>query len=173
VTSSILGPAPIIDFDGTLARLHVAWDDLRERLDVERIGQLWESANPDAWIMVRDAEVEAAARARPFEPVRAGLERSVVFAVLTSNSEDAVARFLARFGSLESRAAVVVGRETLAGPKRDYEVFSRGFTKCVRATAAARADEHVVYVGDTDWELDFARRLGALAIDARELNASP
>jgi phosphoglycolate phosphatase-like HAD superfamily hydrolase len=171
VTRSILGPAPIVDFDGTLACLDVSWDDLRARLDLDRIGQLWQSADPDAWSLVRDAEVEAATRAAPFEPVRAGLERSSAFAVLTSNSEKAVARFLERFGSLESRAAVVVGRETLAGPKRDYQVFGRGFTRCVTATAAARADEDVVYVGDTDWELDFARRLGAHAVDARELNA--
>jgi phosphoglycolate phosphatase-like HAD superfamily hydrolase len=172
VTPSILGPAPILDFDGTLAHLHVAWDDLRARLDVDRIGQLWQSENPDAWSMIRDAEIEAATRARPFEPVRAGLERSSAFAVLTSNSEDAVARFLERFGSLESRAVVVVGRETLAGPKDDYGVFSRGFTTCVTATATARADEDVVYVGDADWELDFARRLGAQTVDVRELNPS-
>jgi phosphoglycolate phosphatase-like HAD superfamily hydrolase len=172
VTRSILGPAPIIDFDGTLACLPVAWDDLRARFDVNRIGQLWQSENPDAWSMIRDAEIEAATHATPFEPVRAGLEQSSTFAVLTSNSEDAVARFLERFGSLESRVSVVVGRETLAGPKDDYEVFSRGFTRCVKATATARADEDVVYVGDADWELEYARRLGAQAIDARELNPS-
>ena len=172
MTRSILGPAPIIDFDGTLACLHVAWDDLRARLDVDRIGQLWQSENPDAWSMIRDAEIEAATRATPFEPVRAGLERSSAFAVLTSNSEHAIARFLERFGSLEAKAAILVGRETLAGPKDDYEVFSRGFNRCVKATATARADEDVVYVGDADWELDFARRLGASAVDARELNAS-
>jgi phosphoglycolate phosphatase-like HAD superfamily hydrolase len=150
----------------------VAWDDLRARLDVDRIGQLWQSENPDAWSMIRDAEIEAAIQATPLGPVRAGLERSSTFAVLTSNAEDAVARFLTRFESLEAKAAVVVGRETLAGPKDDYEVFNRGFTRCVAATAATRADEDVVYVGDADWELDFARRLGASAVDARELNAS-
>jgi beta-phosphoglucomutase-like phosphatase (HAD superfamily) len=172
VTRSILGPAPIVDFDGTLARLDVAWDDLRARLGTDRIGQLWQSENPDAWSIVRDAEIEAAIRATPCVPMRARLERSSAFAVLTSNSEDAVARFLERFGSLESRAAVVVGRETLRGPKDDYEIFSRGFIRCVTATATARADDDVVYVGDTDWELDFARRLGAHAVDARELHAS-
>jgi hypothetical protein len=29
----------------------------------------------------------------------------------------------------------------------------------------------VTYAGDTDWELEFARRLGAEAVDARRLNA--
>jgi hypothetical protein len=172
VTHSILGPAPIVDFDGTLACLDVAWDDLRARLDVDRIAQLWKSENPDAWMVVRDAEIEAATQAIPLEPMRAGLENSATFAVLTSNSEDAVARFLSRFEALEARVAVVVGRESLAGPKNDYELFRRGFTRCVAATAAARTDENVVYVGDAEWELDFARRLGAHAVDARELNAS-
>jgi phosphoglycolate phosphatase-like HAD superfamily hydrolase len=172
VTSSILGPAPIVDFDGTLARLHVGWDDLRARLGVDRIEQLWQTENPQSWTMIRDAEIEAATRAMPFAPVRAGLERCSAFAVLTSNSEEAVARFLLRFGSLESRVSVIVGRETLVGPKHDYEVFSRGFTRCVMATATARADDDVVYVGDADWELDFARRLGANAVDARELKAN-
>lgn len=170
MTRSILGPAPIVDFDGTLACLHVLWDDLRARLDVDRIGQLWDRDDPHAWSIVRDAEVEAADHATSFEPVRASLERASTFAVLTSNSEDAVARFLARFTSLESRVAAIVGRETLAGPKHDYDVFERGFTRCVTATAPERADERVVYVGDAQWELDFARRLGAHAIDAHELH---
>jgi phosphoglycolate phosphatase-like HAD superfamily hydrolase len=171
VTRSILGPAPIIDFDGTLACLHVSWDDVRRQLGVERIGHLWKSENPDAWSVVRDAEIEAAGNASPLSTVRAGLEQAAAFAVLTSNSEQAVAHFLERFRSLQSRVAIVVGRETLAGPKHEFDVFQRGFRRCVAATAAARARQDVVYVGDADWELDFARRLGAQVIDAREINA--
>jgi phosphoglycolate phosphatase-like HAD superfamily hydrolase len=172
VTHSILGPAPIVDFDGTLARLDVSWDDLRVRLGVDRLSQLWAHEDPDQWSIVRAAEIEAAGNAMPFEPVRTGLECASAFAVLTSNSEDAVLHFLNRFPSLESHVAAIVGRETLAGPKHDYEIFERGFTRCVTATASARADEHVVYVGDTSWELDYARQLGAHAIDVHELHAS-
>jgi phosphoglycolate phosphatase-like HAD superfamily hydrolase len=172
VTPSILGRAPIVDFDGTLASLNVSWDDLRARLGVERIGQLWHSEDPDAWSNVRHAEIQAAGLAPPLKPVTVRLDRAVAFAVLTSNSEDAVAHFLERFRSLETRVAAVVGRETLRGPKHDYEVFKRGFAICEDATASARAGEDVVYVGDADWELDFAQRLGAHAVDARELNAS-
>jgi phosphoglycolate phosphatase-like HAD superfamily hydrolase len=170
VTHSILGPAPIVDFDGTIACLPVSWRDLRTRLDVDRMGQLWESADLDAWSLVRDAEIEAAGRATPLEPMRDALEEVSSFAVLTSNSEDAVAHLLSRFPSLESRVAVVVGRETLAGPKGDYEVFQVGFMRCVAATSNARGNDDLVYVGDADWELDFARRLGAQAIDVRKLN---
>jgi phosphoglycolate phosphatase-like HAD superfamily hydrolase len=49
-------------------------------------------------------------------------------------------------------------------------VFARGFARCVDATAAARANGGVVYIGDTDWELAFARRLGAHAVDVDELS---
>jgi phosphoglycolate phosphatase-like HAD superfamily hydrolase len=171
VTNSILGPAPIVDFDGTLACLPVAWDELRAQLGVDRIGRLWQSENADAWAIVRDTEVEAARRATPIEPVRARLEEASTFAVLTSNSEVAVAHFLQRFASLESRLAVVVGRETLAGPKRDYEVFRRGFSRCVDATASVRAGGTAVYAGDRAWELDFARQLGAEAVDVGQLSA--
>jgi phosphoglycolate phosphatase-like HAD superfamily hydrolase len=171
VTPSILGPAPIVDFDGTLARLPVAWAELRAQLQIDCIAQLWQTDSPEAWSIVREAEIEAARRATPLEPVCADLENSTSFAVLTANSEDAVTCFLRRFTALDSRVAVIVGRETLAGPKHDYEVFRRGFTSCAMATAPARADGAVTYAGDTDWELEFARRLGAEAVDARRLNA--
>lgn len=170
MTRSILGPAPIVDFDGTIAYLPIVWDDLRARLHVDRIAQLWQSEDPDAWAIVRTAEIEAAIRANPVEPVRARLEQSAAFAVLTSNSEEAVARFLQRFAALESRVAVVVGRETLAGPKHDYAVFRRGFAECVSATASARADGRLVYAGDAEWELEFARQLGAEAVAVHQLN---
>jgi phosphoglycolate phosphatase-like HAD superfamily hydrolase len=173
VTSSILGPAPIVDFDGTVTVLPVDWDGIRARYQVDRMVQLWDVDSPDVWSVVRDAEVEAARQATPLAAVRRLLESSSEFAVLTSNSEDAVASFLERFPTLEWRMVLVVGRETLAGPKGDYEVFRRGFTRCVAATEAARAEGRVVYAGDADWELEFARKLGAEAVDARTLTAEP
>jgi phosphoglycolate phosphatase-like HAD superfamily hydrolase len=169
----MLGPAPIVDFDGTLTSLPVAWDELRTQLGVSRVGELWKPHNTGAWALVREFELDAARRAAPFEPVRAGLEASTVFAVLTANSEDAVKRFVERFADLASRVAIVVGRETLAGPKHDYDVFRRGFAQCVAATESARSNGRVVYAGDADWELDFARKLGAEAIDARTLIDGP
>lgn len=171
MTPSILGPAPIVDFDGTLTRLPVDWDALRAQLQVDRISRLWQEDGTEAWSIVRKAEVEAAQHATPLEPMRAHLENSSTFAVLTANSEDAVASFLRRFTAVESRVAAIVGRETLAGPKRDFEVFKRGFTRCVTATASSRTDGQVVYAGDADWELEFARRLGAEVVDARGLDA--
>ena len=64
---------------------------------------------------------------------------------------------------------VVVGRETMRGPKNNFDVFARGFTVCVEATAAARTESSIVYVGDMPHELAFAHRLGARTIDIEAL----
>jgi hypothetical protein len=60
----------------------------------------------------------------------------------------------------------------MRGPKNNFGVFARGFTVCVEATAAARTDSSVVYVGDMAYELAFARRLGARTIDIEELRGA-
>jgi hypothetical protein len=169
----MLGPAPVVDFDGTLARLELPWPKLRRAVDVSRsIDELWSRRDADAWETVREAEMAAAAVAEPVMAVVLPLEHARAFAVLTSNSEDAVRAFLGHFEELDRRVAVVVGRETLAGPKRDFDVFSRGFARCVEATADARSDQPVEYVGNDDYELDFARRLGARAWSVDELEQS-
>jgi hypothetical protein len=169
VISSILGPAPVIDFDGTLARLCVPWGDVRDTVDVDRIDDLWERRDQQAWGVVRAAEVDAAAAAEPVPATVDALRGVVSFAVLTSNSEAAVRRFLTRFPSLEARAGLVVGRDQLGGPKTTFDVFARGFASCRRRTAAARGDGPLVYLGDRDFELRFARRLGAVATHVAEL----
>jgi phosphoglycolate phosphatase-like HAD superfamily hydrolase len=167
--SSILGPAPIIDFDGTLARLDVPWDGVRAELGVDHIGDLWRNGAPEPWALVSRAEERAARAADVVPEMQAALTHTNSFAILSSNGESAVWRFLDRFPDIKSRLQVVVGRETLAGPKNDFEVFARGFTVCVEATAAARTESSIVYVGDMAYELAFARRLGARTIDIEEL----
>ncbi|MGH9012883.1 MAG: HAD family hydrolase [Acidimicrobiia bacterium] len=169
----MLGPGPVVDFDGTLTTLGVSWSDLRARLDVGHIDELWDRGGDDGWAEVTQAELEAAATAGPAGPVFEALEQAEAVAVLTGNAEASVWRFLGRFDALRARIAVVVGRETLAGPKRDYGVFARGFRRCVEATKAVRSPgEPVVYVGDLPYELEFARRLGAHAIDVTQITGA-
>jgi phosphoglycolate phosphatase-like HAD superfamily hydrolase len=169
VTTSILGPGPVVDFDGTLATLPVAWRALRSQLGVHRVDELWQPGRADGWAVVTRAEEEAAATAEPLPGVLEALAPAEVVAVLTSNAETAVWRFLDRFPDLRARAAAVVGRETLAGPKSEYHVFARGFRRCADATAVARAGGEVVYVGDRAYELRFARRMGARAVHVDDL----
>jgi phosphoglycolate phosphatase-like HAD superfamily hydrolase len=167
--NSIVGPAPITDFDGTLARLGVPWDAVRAELGVAHIGDLWSGRAPEPWALVSRAEEEAARVADVVPEMHIALQRTSSFAILTSNSEAAVWRFLDRFTDLASRVRLVVGRETLAGPKSDFDVFARGFSACVEATASARGNSPVVYVGDTIYELKFAQQLGARIIDIEAL----
>jgi phosphoglycolate phosphatase-like HAD superfamily hydrolase len=166
----MLGPAPVVDFDGTLARLEVPWPELRRAVGVDAsIDELWSRADQRAWEAVREAEVAAATLAEPVMDVLLPLEDAQAVAILTSNSEQAVRAFLDRFARLDRRVAVVVGRETLGGNKKDFDVFSRGLARCVDATTAARGDEPIVYVGDAAYEIEFARRLGARAVSVAEL----
>jgi phosphoglycolate phosphatase-like HAD superfamily hydrolase len=170
----MLGPAPVVDFDGTLAVLPVAWDELRRRLGVRRIDDLWSGGGGEkGWRWVTQAEVEGAATAQPVAPVISALAEAHAVAVLSSNSERSIWRFLQRFEALRAVVAAVVGRETLAGPKREPDVFIRGFHRCVEATMAARpTSEPVVFVGDEHYELQLARRLGARALHVDEVRSS-
>lgn len=168
--NSILGPAPIADFDGTVAVLPVAWAELRSRLGVASIVDLW-SGDRAAWDLVRDAELEAARHATPVAGVCAELATTERFAILTNNSEEAVSAFLATRPDLADRVTRVVGRETLGGPKTDAATFERGFAACLAATAAWRGDAEIVYVGDAPYELAFASDLGARAVRADHIGA--
>jgi phosphoglycolate phosphatase-like HAD superfamily hydrolase len=164
----LLGPAPIVDFDGTVAHLPVDWAALRERFGVPSVDDLWHLGG-DAWETVADAEEEAARRADPIEAVCAALQQARGFAVLTANAESSVRIFLSRFPELEARARAVAGRETLAGPKWDRERFSRAFEACRSATAEDRGSSPLIFVGDAEYELDLARACGARVLDVAAL----
>ena len=90
MTYTSLGPAPVLDFDGTLTRLAVPWDVLRELLAVQSVDALWEQGI-EAWEPVLAAEVEAPRRAAPVSEVMQALAPARAFAVLSSNDEGTVA----------------------------------------------------------------------------------
>ena len=168
-TNLTSGPAPILDFDGTLARLDVDWPGLRRRLDVRSIEDLWINANDRRWAEVTAAEVHAATVAHQVRTLDSLLAGVKYFAVLSNNSEVAVATFLDRFPDMRRRAAAVVGRETLGGPKSSFEVFESGYAHCLHALGRPLRP---MYVGDQAYELEFAARLGAMAIDVASLGAT-
>ena len=118
------------------------------------------------WETVAAAEVRAAASSPPVEEVLRAIDAATAVAILTNNSEAAVAEFLKREPVLAAKVKAVVGRETLAGPKTDFEIFRTG----IHASRARRsaAPTPISYVGDMSYELDFARQLGATAVDVVE-----
>jgi phosphoglycolate phosphatase-like HAD superfamily hydrolase len=163
----MIGPAPVLDFDGTIAQLDVDWIELRRQLNVDRIDDLWTKTRE--WSEVTDAEVRAATTAEVVGPIAAILSKVQGFAVLTSNDARAVHRFMDRFPDLKNRLAIVVGRGELGGPKTDFTLFTEGVQKCLTATDQYRNGEQAVYVGDSSYELDFAHRLGLKAVDVKDL----
>lgn len=164
---SIAGPAPIADFDGTLAVLPVPWGELRERLEVRRIGDLWGDTGA-RWSVVEEAEVAAAKVAEPIRSTHEVLMDGRAVAILTDNSENAVRAYLERFPGLEARVLAVVGRESLKGPKSDEDVFERGFAMCVDAIAGVLGGDQVTYLGDQSYELELADAHGARVLRVSE-----
>jgi hypothetical protein len=169
--SSFLGHAPVLDFDGTIVRLPVDWSHLRRRLGVLRINDLWTLGRPDAFSLVTDMEVEAADVGEPVDVVMHELAWATSFAVLTNNSALAVRKFFSRFPDFERRLVCVIGRDELGGPKTEIEYFTPGLRQCLDATKTARADGPAIYVGDSAYELVFARRAGMTAFDVADLSS--
>lgn len=156
----------IADFDGTLVQLEVDWDALRRALAVDRVQHLWEPQHMHKWETVTAAETRAAASSPAVETTLRALDQSVAVAILTNNAEAAVHAFLTREPALAAKVSAVVGRESLGGPKTDFEFFRSGYETCC---AALDSPEPPSYVGDMQYELEFARRLGATAVDVSEL----
>ncbi len=166
-----LGNAVVSDFDGTLAKLTIPWQSLRETLAVQRIEDIWNDADTGRWAVVTRAEVEAAQVAPPIAHVFDALAGVTDLAVLSNNDETAIETFLDRWPRLAERVRAVVGRQALGGPKTDFANFSAGYARCVAAISPGVAP-NVTYIGDMSYELGYARRLGANAFDVKELEAS-
>jgi phosphoglycolate phosphatase-like HAD superfamily hydrolase len=156
----------ISDFDGTIARLDLDWADLRRRCEVRSIGELW-NGPASGWEPITRAEVRAARIARPVQHVLDLIEGFGEVAVLTNNSELSVAAFLEPRRELAAMVRCTVGRETLGAPKNDFPVFLGGVEMCAAALGVAEGFSSCCYIGDQDYELDFARHLGMDVVDAR------
>ncbi len=157
----------VSDFDGTITRLDIDWQALRERLGVRSVRQLWDGA--DGWSIVTEVETEAASRAAVRTAVVSLFDDEPALAVLTNNSEHAVAAFLERHPELCERVVAVVGRESLKAPKEDPEAFARGLRTCMAELAHTGAADELWYVGDQDYELELAQMHGARVTDARQV----
>lgn len=165
----MLGPTPILDFDGTITHLPVDWPSLRRRLGIQHILDIWDNHTP-SWTAVTKAEVEAAMISEPLHPVFDELGKIPRFAVVSSNATVCVRTFFDRFPALGRRVALVVGRDELGGPKTDFDRFARAIWQCAAALEFREAQHSLTYVGNEPYELEFARRLGLRTVDAHQFS---
>jgi phosphoglycolate phosphatase-like HAD superfamily hydrolase len=164
--SSTTGRVLITDFDGTLVKLAVDWPALRARLGVQRIRDVVTRGDPQLLHTLAAAEREGAIAGQPVEPALAFVRSFDRYAVLSDNSEIAIDAYLSGYPEIRARCDVMVGRESLGGPKSERDHFVDGLEICRRALGGG---EHVVYLGDTAHELAFARELGLETIDVATL----
>jgi len=155
----------ISDFDETILKLDIAWNEWRKKLKVKKISDLWDQPNSqELWQLLLEAEVQAADRGDFIPHTIDFLEKTQAFAVLTNNGEPAVERALSRIPQLKEKCLIIIGRETLGGPKQERKNFAAGFNKCLDVLPLSKKDSRVYYLGDQDYELEFAQSLKAQPI---------
>ena len=174
----------VVDLDGTLVSLDVAWDELRRELtDIARRGgvspsgpgirALMENAALPGFDAVR-AEMEAALTAaevagaeRPArnEALLEWLERPELprkFSILSLNSRSAVERAVRATG-LADRVDSVVAREDVAHGKPDPEGLS------LLARRSGLGAGSALLIGDQPTDRECARRAGAHYLDVADV----
>jgi hypothetical protein len=148
----------IFDFDGTLTLLEVDWSELRTRLGIQKVSELWDTPNADAWGIVSDIETLAARESSLNEDLK-GLLRSK-FVVLSNNSEQAISEFIRKQSKSNHICSdhLIIGRETLAGPKEDPQIFQSAICSALRFLDRSAA--RTTYYGDQSYELEYAKSAG-------------
>jgi hypothetical protein len=146
----------IFDFDGTLTQLSVNWQSLRDKLGLKKLSEYW-------WLPVSEQTLALAEISRTEmlgltnKPLidKQILENCQSWSVLTNNCESTVLAFLQR-EAIAHKPSIILGRESLKGPKEDFEVFKQALHSI---TEASSASAHV-YIGDSDYEIEFCSYLG-------------
>ena len=164
--SGLLGPSTISDFDGTLINLDIDWAQLRNQLGINSLVELW-TESPDRWDLVTRAEVIAAGSSTFVTTVISEFHQVEELAILTDNSIHAVDAALERLPWLKERVASVVGREVLLGSKQDPAIFTKGFELATSSLSLSSNESFPTYVGDSAYELEYARKLGATVFGVR------
>ena len=160
----------IFDFDGSITNLRVDWDSLKKNLSITRISEIWNLPVLEkqiAFDQISDYEVKGITTELLID--RSLFNEFKHISVLTNNSEGTVAHF---FDNLNkdykiNQPVLVVGRETLQGPKENEEIFRRAIKLIFKAMNIASV-ENCIYVGDQEYELLFAREIGLNSIDIKE-----
>ena len=154
----------IFDFDGTLTNLGVDWTSLKRQLSVNTLSEVWnfpENEFRSAAELISSFEISGLGKELKFDIQR--LRIFDQFSVLTNNSERTVKIFFDRLNASNKCSEInpteIVGRETLLAPKESASSFQRGIQLILTAMNIPLGSE-CFYIGDQDYELDFAGKLG-------------
>lgn len=161
----------IFDFDGTLTNLLVEWSTVKKELSIKRISDLWilkEPMRQNAFDIVSAYECQGTENRLNLD--RTLLESISCFSVLTNNSEKTVKYFFELINSdmkfRQINPFSIVGRETLGGPKENEDIFRNGIELIFNQMAISDFSE-CLYVGDQDYELKYAMKIGLKTLDIR------
>lgn len=158
----------VSDFDGTLCNLAVNWPQLKSDFGLSFIESGWDlcgQPKEQFWRAVADAEYRAVEHSELIMPVVAFLESSDRLVILTNNSEQAVAQFIARHGLFKPMTHLsIVGRETLGGSKRNRSLFTSSIELAISNNSTRPS--RVAYIGDSDYELEYAHEMGLVVLRA-------
>ncbi len=161
----------IFDFDGTLMKLNVDWTQIRNKLQVSSVEEIWqrtESFQHEAWEVISSAETRAVHTSKTIDST-SSLLPYLNFGVLTNNCEEAVFQFLKIIG-IDSSAIPIVGRRWLGTSKKDFKRFTEAIAHIVSRDISELSGSglRLGYVGDSTFELDFATQLGFVVFKVEE-----
>jgi phosphoglycolate phosphatase len=175
----------VLDLDGTVCRLDVAWQEVKRELagiaaahglaasEQTRVLDLFEEARRLGSSDAVHAIERALARAEIAGTTTCTVNDDLVawvrqlpsqtpVAVLSLNCVEAVWRALRRAG-LDGRVAEIIGREDVAARKPDPEGL-----QLLLDRHSARP-ERSLFIGDSDFDFECARRADVPSLDVREL----
>lgn len=154
----------ISDFDQTLIKLDLDWAKFRSDFSIGRINDIWkldDVSRSNAIDSLTNLEKRSVLNSN-LHPLAPAILSQNVIGVLTNNSEEAVNLTFetkCKDFTFSTEKIHVLGRETLKGPKEDFEIF-----KCAILEICHKADQtdisEVIYMGDSDYELKYASRVG-------------
>jgi len=168
--------ALITDLDGTLVDLKIDWDSLRERV---RKAMGWEhplkplgvsipqaARNEEevrkAFLIVEEAELEAAERAKPDAGLREFLnkmkDRGIKLGLVTMQASRPARRALEKLGVLDLFDVIVTRDQSLNRKEQILLVLKK----------LGVDPKNCIFVGDMSWDVNAGKELGCLTVCVRE-----
>ncbi len=166
----------IFDFDGTLTNLNVDWIALKREISITRISEVWNfqrTQKSKALSIISDFELKGTKNKLNFD--RKKFERFSQFAVMTNNSEKTVDFFFEMlnldYNWPRLNPTLVVGRETLQGPKEIETLFQSGI-QLIFDSWQVKNTSFCCYIGDQNYELRYAAKFGLRAINIQDFKSN-